>query len=172
MKQDERDLPLSTDSAEAVTLFDRAVEHFLKFHADTMVLAGDALAADPDFVMGHCLKAYLLLIAANPANRPQIDATLAAAQAGAANLTHARADARGRRRRLAPAARSTSPSAIWRQILDADPTDLLAFRICDTTWFRHGQTQPILRTGRPRRAALVSRSARLRLLPDHLGVRA
>ena len=34
--------------------------------------------------------------------------------------------------------------AIWRQILDATPTDLLALRICDTTWFRHGQTQKIL----------------------------
>ena len=26
----------------------------------------------------------------------------------------------------------------------ADPTDLLAFRISDTIWFRHGQTQSIL----------------------------
>ena len=40
MKQDERGLPLSTDSATAAASFDRSVEHFLKFHADTMVLAG------------------------------------------------------------------------------------------------------------------------------------
>ncbi len=33
---------------------------------------------------------------------------------------------------------------IWGQILDDAPTDLLAFRISDTIWFRHGQTQPIL----------------------------
>ena len=33
---------------------------------------------------------------------------------------------------------------IWGQILDADPTDLLAFRISDTIWFRHGQTASIL----------------------------
>ena len=33
--------------------------------------------------------------------------------------------------------------AIWRQILDDAPTDLLALRICDTTWFRHGQTARI-----------------------------
>ena len=57
MKQDESGLPLSTDSTEAVENFDRAVEHFLKYHADTMVLAGGALAADAGFVMGHCLKA-------------------------------------------------------------------------------------------------------------------
>ena len=144
MKQDERGLALSTDSATAVALFDRAVEHFLKFHADTMVLAGRALAADPGFVMGHCLKAYLLLMAANPANRPQIDATLARAHAGAANITArermhlAAADAWHRRiaRQILPdlAARFSTPH----------PTDLLAFRISDTIWFRHGQTQPIL----------------------------
>ena len=143
MKQDERNLPLSTDSAEAVTQFDRAVEHFLKFHADTMALAGGALAVDPDFVMGHCLRAYLLLIAANPANRAQIDATLARARAGAATITTRE------RMHLAAAEAWHSGSlddsfSVWRQILDADPTDLLAFRICDTIWFRHGQTQPIL----------------------------
>jgi tetratricopeptide (TPR) repeat protein len=143
MKQDERGLALSTDSAEAVALFDRSVEHFLKFHADTMVLAGRALAADPGFVMGHCLKAYLLLIAANPANRAQIDATLASARAGAANITA--------RERLHLAAANAwhrgsldETFSAWQQILDAHPTDLLAFRICDTIWFRHGQTKPIL----------------------------
>ena len=40
MKPDERNLPLSTDSPEAATLFDRAVEHYLKYHADTMTLVG------------------------------------------------------------------------------------------------------------------------------------
>ena len=47
MKQDERGLALSTDSDAAVASFDRAVEHFLKFHADTMVLVDQALEADP-----------------------------------------------------------------------------------------------------------------------------
>ena len=143
MKQDERGLALSTDSAEAVASFDRSVEHFLKFHADTMVLAGRALAADPGFVMGHCLRAYLLLIAANPANRAQIDATLASAHQGAAGITP--------RERLHLAAADAwhrgsldETFSAWRQILDAYPTDLLAFRICDTIWFRHGQTQAIL----------------------------
>lgn len=143
MKQDERHLPLSTDSDDAVMLFDRAVEHFLKFHADTMVLAGKALAADPDFVMGHCLKAYLLLMAANPANRTQIDAALASARKGEATSTPRE------RMHLAAATAWHQGSIersfqIWGQILEVDPTDLLAFRISDTIWFRHGQTQSIL----------------------------
>lgn len=143
MKQDERGLPLSTDSTEAVHNFDRAVEHFLKFHADTMVLVSRALAADPGFVMGHCIKAYLLLIAANPANRTQIDATLASAHANAARIT--------RREQMHLAAADhwhhgalDESFRIWGEILDAHPTDLLTFRISDTIWFRHGQTQPIL----------------------------
>jgi tetratricopeptide (TPR) repeat protein len=143
MKPDERNLPLSTDSAEAAALFDRAVEHYLKYHIDTMSLVGRALAVDPDFVMAHCLKGYLLLSAANPANRQQIAATLAAAEANAANATqrekhHVAAFAAWSRGEL------DRSFAIWRQILDAAPTDLLAWRICDTTWFRHGQTRKIL----------------------------
>ena len=125
MKLDERNLPLSTDSAEAAALFDRAVEHYLKFHADTMALVGRALAADPDFVMGHCLKGYLLLIAANPAYRQQIAATLAAAEANAAPPRSARSTMSPP---SPPGARELDRSfAIWRQILDAEPTDLLAF---------------------------------------------
>jgi hypothetical protein len=72
MKQDERNLPLSTDSGEAVRLFDRAVEHYLKYHIDTMSLVGPALAADPDFVMGHCRRGYLLLSAAMKADRRNV----------------------------------------------------------------------------------------------------
>src|SRR5712692_4657622 len=140
---DERGLPLSTDSAEAAALFDRAVEHYLKFHADTMALVGRMLQADPHFVLGHCFKGYLLVSASNPDFRPQIAATLAAAEAGAAAATE-------RERRHVAAVAAWAEGALdrsfaaWRQILDADPTDLLAARISDTTWFRHGQTAKIL----------------------------
>ncbi len=143
MTRDERGLPLSTDSKEAAALFDRAVEGFLKYRADVMSVAAQMLAADPDFVMGHCFKGYMLLGASNPTHRPAIAATLAAAEAGAAAVTE-----RERRHVAAFAAwaggRLDRSFAVWREILDADPTDLLALRICDTTWFRHGQTAKII----------------------------
>jgi hypothetical protein len=143
MMRDERGLALSTDSAEAAALFDRAVEHYLKFHADLMALVGRMLEADPGLVMGHCLKGYLLLSAANPANRPAISATLQAAEAGAAAAT-----ARERLHVAAFAAWAAGDLgrsfAVWREILDTNPTDLLGARISDTTWFRHGQTLKIL----------------------------
>ena len=143
MIADERDLPLSTDSAEAASLFDRAVEHYLKFHADTPALIGRMLTADPHLVMGHCFKGYLLLSASNPVFSAEIAAALAAAEAGSAAATE-------RERQHVAAFAAWAGGAldrsfgIWRQILDAHPTDLLAARICDTSWFRHGQTIKIL----------------------------
>lgn len=143
MMQDERGLPLSTDSQEAAALFDGAVAHYLKFHADTPALIGRMLAADPDFVLGLCFKGYLLLSASNPAFDAEIAATLATAQAGTARVTE-----RERQHVAALAAwaegRLDRSFDIWRQLLDSHPTDLLAVRICDTSWFRHGQTAKIL----------------------------
>lgn len=143
MIRDVRGLALSTDSAEAAALFDRAVEHYLKYHADTMNLVNGALVADPGFVMGHCLKGYLMTAGGNPAHRPVIAVHLAAANAGSAMVT--------RREQRHVAAFSAwargavgEAFAIWRQLLDADPTDLLALRICDTTHFRFGHTQAVL----------------------------
>jgi hypothetical protein len=143
MQYDERGLPLSTDSAEAAALFDRAVEHYLKFHLDTPALVGRMLAADPQFAFGHAFKGYLLLSAANPAYRGEIAAALAAAEAGALL-----ASARERAHVAAFAAWAKGALdrsfAIWREILEEHPTDLLALRICDTSWFRYGETAKIL----------------------------
>lgn len=143
MHRDARGLALSTDSAEAVTLFDRAVEHYLKYHVDTMDLVHAALRADPGFVMGHCLKGYLMLAGGNPAHRPVVAACLAAAEAGAGTVTlreqrHVAALAAWQRGAIGQA------FGIWRDLLDHDPTDLLAVRICDTSLFRFGQTRAVL----------------------------
>jgi tetratricopeptide (TPR) repeat protein len=140
MKQDERGLLLSTDSDEAVRLFDRAVEHYLKYHIDTMALAAGAIAADPQFVLAQSMKGYLLLSAANLANNQQIAATLAAAKGGTGTPRELRHVAAFEAWANGELDRSF---AIWREILDESPTDLLALRICDTTWFRHGQTAKI-----------------------------
>ena len=143
MMQDERGLALSTDSAEAAALFDRAVAHYLKFYADTPALIGRMLTADPDFVLGLCFKGYLLLSASNPAFDAEIAATLSSAVAGSASVTE-----RERQHVAAFAAwasgRLGAAFDIWQQLLESDPTDLLAVRICDTSWFRHGQTARIL----------------------------
>ncbi|HEY4040314.1 MAG TPA: hypothetical protein VGM32_00550 [Rhodopila sp.] len=143
MIRDARGLELSTDSTEAAASFDRAVEHYLKYHVDAMPWVDQALASDPAFVMAHCAKGYLMLAGANPAHRPAIAASLAAAEAASAAAT--------RRERRHIAALSAwqrgalgEAFAIWRVLLDDDPTDLLAVRISDTTHFRFGHTQTVL----------------------------
>ena len=171
MQRDARGLELSTDSAEAAALFDRAVEHYLKYHADTMSLVNGALDADPDFVMAHCIKGYLLLAGANPAHRPAIAASLAAAEAGAATATpreqrHVAALAACCRGALGDA------FAIWRALLDADPTDLLALRISNVAYFRHGQTRTILEQADRLAPAWAPDLRRLRMFPVRLGFRA
>ncbi len=143
MKRDARGLELSTDSVQSALLFDRAVEHYLKYHVDTMALVNEALAADPGFVMGHCLRGYLMLAGANPAHRRAVAASLGAAEAGGAVVTV--------RERLHVAALSAwyrgalgQAFSIWHEILDAWPIDLLAVRISDATHFRFGHTQTVL----------------------------
>ena len=143
MQHDERGLPLSTDGKEAALLFDRAVEHYLKFHLDTPALLGRVLAADPEFALGQCFRGYLLLSAANPAYQSEIRAALAAAEAGAASASER--EARHVAAFAAWAGGNLDQSfAIWREILGEHPTDLLALRICDSNWFRYGQTAKIL----------------------------
>ena len=143
MQRDARGLQLTTDSAPAAALFDRAVEHFLKYHRDTMTLVSQALVADPGFVMGHCISGYLMMAGANPAHRPAIARSLAAAEAGSGVAT------KREQRHVAALSAWTRGAlgeafAVWRDLLDDDPTDLLAVRISDTTHFRFGHTQAVL----------------------------
>ncbi len=142
MQRDTRGLALSTDSAEVGQLFSLAVEHYLKAHADTMTLVNAALAADPEFVMGHVLKGSLLVAGANVASRPAIASCLtAAAKVGTAT----------RRERLHIQALEASHNGqlgvamdIWDAILDEYPADLMTIRISNVAHFRHGHTRAIL----------------------------
>jgi hypothetical protein len=103
-----------------------------------MHLVNGALAADPAFVMGHCIRSYLMLAGANPAHRPAISSSLAAAAATRREQRHVAA--------LSAWAEGSIGEAFgaWRELLDADPTDLLAVRVSDTTMFRFGQTRAVL----------------------------
>jgi tetratricopeptide (TPR) repeat protein len=143
MQRDERGLALSTDSAEAAARFDLAVEHYLKYHADTMGLVGAALDADPHFLMGLCFKAYLLLFTAIPAYRTQVAELRIAAEAAAPAATR-REQLHVRALAAWEAGAVDQAFAAWREILDQHPTDLLALQISDRIWFRHGQTDAIL----------------------------
>ncbi|MFC0009188.1 tetratricopeptide repeat protein [Devosia nitrariae] len=72
MFSDIRGLALSGATAEAVSLFDEAVEAFNIYRGDPVGLLNQAIDAAPEFAMAHILKAYLLGFATEP------DATQAA----------------------------------------------------------------------------------------------
>ena len=57
---------LSGATAEAVALYERAVEAFNVYHGDPMALLVQAIEAAPRFAMAHLLKAHLLGLATEP----------------------------------------------------------------------------------------------------------
>ena len=142
MLRDERGLALSTDSPEAVSC-SRAVEHFLKYHADAMSVAGRMLAGRSGIRHGPLLQGL------HAARRVKPRAP-AGGRRGSEGAPRGAAITTERERRHVGALTAWAGGeldksfAIWREILDADPTDLLALRICDTTRFRHGQTAKVL----------------------------
>ena len=62
---DQRGVAFTTSSAEAVRCFDDAITAYLGFRKDAAEHLDVALAADPDFAMGHCTRGYFLQLFAD-----------------------------------------------------------------------------------------------------------
>ncbi len=94
-------MELSTDSAEAAALFDRAVEHYLKYHVDTMRPGERSARRRSGFRHGALHQGLPDARRRQPGAPPAIAASLAAAEAGAATATLARTAPRRGTLRLA-----------------------------------------------------------------------
>jgi tetratricopeptide (TPR) repeat protein len=124
MLEDKRGLALTTASAEAVAAFDTAVERYLEYRLDTFEHVKRALAADPGFVMGHCLKGSLVMLMGTSAVHGLVAETLAAlASWHAGDLLRA--------------------CAVWDGIVAAHPHDLLAMRLMHFTQFWMGRDRAL-----------------------------
>ena len=66
MTTDRQGNSLSGATAEAVKLFDQAVEAFNIYRGDPVALLDNALKVAPDFAMAHILKAHLFALATEP----------------------------------------------------------------------------------------------------------
>ncbi len=121
-------LPLSTASAAAAEAFNTTVLSYLRYRADISANLKATLAADPDFALAHILKGYLMMLSFKEANVPAAVEGLAAAD----NLI---GRASGREQAHAAALRAWISGdldrtlAIWEQILDEHPRDVLALRL-------------------------------------------
>jgi tetratricopeptide (TPR) repeat protein len=139
MHRDARGLVLSTDSAEAARLFERAVGEYLEYRKSTMATAKEALAADPDFCLAHCFVGYLLMMFGTHAVDGKVDAALAQAErlsprASEREQMHVAALAAWRK------GDSERANRIWDDILVAYPHDLMAMRLQHFNLFWVGQS--------------------------------
>ena len=66
MMTDRQGNALSGATADAVGLFDQAVEAFNIYRGDPIALLDKAIEAAPDFTMAHILKAHLYAVATEP----------------------------------------------------------------------------------------------------------
>lgn len=123
--RDANGAPHSHDDASAVAGYDAALALLLGFRGDPVAAVDGVLAAHPDLVMGHNLRAALHLLGTEKAALAEAGRSLAAAEAlaGRANdrerlhLAAIRAWAAGD---LGGAARA------WEEVLLRHPTDVLA----------------------------------------------
>src|SRR5688500_12356759 len=122
------ELPISTPVAAAGGAFNRALKSFAGYDADLPEHAQAALQADPQFVLGHCLWGYFMMLAYSRAAVPAAaDAQRTAAQHAAGASPRERARVSGLGRWIAGDLESALRE--WEAILAAWPRELLALRL-------------------------------------------
>jgi hypothetical protein len=142
-QKDSRDLEHSTSSRSALDAYDRAVELLAGYYLDPLAVIDGALAEDPDFVSGHCLRAALGVLSWERAGEGLVKESLSAAERLAT-----RANERERRHLQAAEAWlegdfHRSIELYGRIVLDY-PRDLLALQVAHVGDFALGQ-QRLLR---------------------------
>ena len=128
MQYDERGLALTTENAEAVRLFDETLRNNLESRKGTAQSIKSALAADPEFFMGNCLKGYLFYLFGDWSYNDRIESAIAVCEPmldlvtprEASHLAILRAFLKGDQRQAATRLKG---------ILSEFPTDLLALRL-------------------------------------------
>lgn len=78
---DSRGMVVSTDSRNALDRYERAVEQFNSYFDDPVATIDEALAEDPTFVSGHCLRAAVLTTTTDKAAEPMLKETVEAGEA-------------------------------------------------------------------------------------------
>jgi tetratricopeptide (TPR) repeat protein len=141
MFKDCRGLPLSTVSETAAAAFDHAIDGYLGYRADMAQRMEALLAADPDFGLAHCLKGYLLLMGFRADNLSTVRAALAdARRCPGTPREKAHAEALHRWLDGDPEA----AAAVWDQVLEDHPHDILAFKLAHFVNFWCGRPEAML----------------------------
>jgi tetratricopeptide (TPR) repeat protein len=130
--------PVSSQNQASIDAFNEAATLLLGFREDPLEKIDAALAADPDFVMGHCFRAGLFLISSEAAGEPELKDALATLR----RLSD-KANDRERQHIAAIAAWSDREfhvaSDIYGQLLFEYPRDIVALQFAHQTDFLLGQ---------------------------------
>jgi hypothetical protein len=130
-------LDTSSDDRQSLASFERALDSLFRSDGQSLATIEDALARDPAFVAGHCLRAALLILRGTDAP--------AAALAASIDAIAARNDANARERRHAAAAacwlHGDASGALrhYGALVVDHPRDRLALAMAHALDFRLGQ---------------------------------
>lgn len=135
--KDTYELPISTTVA-AGDAYHRALKALIGYDADLPEHAQAALAADPRFVMGHCLWGYFMLLAYSRATVPM---AAEAARAARSHVEGATPRERVHVRALERWVAGDVDGALreWEMILSVWPRDALALRLAHANYFWLGR---------------------------------
>lgn len=141
MFKDCRGLALTTASETAAAAFDHAIDGYLCYRADLPGRMDALLAADGDFGLAHTLKGYLILMGFRADTLGYARATLAQARRCPGTVREAmHADALAWWLDGCP----ERAVAVWDQVLNDHPHDILAFRLAHFVNFWGGRAEAML----------------------------
>ncbi len=144
MTQDAHGLDLTTHSDEAAAALDTGIVHSLENRLSAAEHVKAALTADPEFVMGLCMRAAMLLQIGSNQVHPKIAETLVKANA------HGQSANPRERMHVAAlehwlAGNLANACAVWQEVLDQWPADILALRLHHNGSFWTGNQEGLLK---------------------------
>lgn len=142
MVNDARGLPLTTSSPQAAEAFDAAVGDFLDYRSSAFGHLKAALAADPEFLMALCFRAYFFQMMETTAVKPRVQGWLS-------DMTPLLGDATERERNHVKALEYwlggdiLAATGTWERILAADPLDIIALKLHHYLTFWTGRSHAL-----------------------------
>lgn len=78
--QDCRDVPVSTNNRASLDGFERALKLLNGYFLDPLATIEQTLEQDPDFVLGHCFRAALMLVSTERGAEAELRRSVEAAE--------------------------------------------------------------------------------------------
>ncbi|MBV9247881.1 MAG: hypothetical protein JO227_01355, partial [Acetobacteraceae bacterium] len=143
MPRDAQGLAVTTRSEAAVHALDHVIEGYVGYRADVANRLSALLELDPDFGLAHCLQGYFAMLTYKAAALPAVRQAATRARQFTANATP-REQAHVAALEAWVEGEPERATAIWQQIVDEHPRDMLAFRLAHFINFWLGRPHAML----------------------------